>query len=212
MGDGGLENPLDDAENAEPQSLEQLAHAHPPPNTHGKLRALIELKALRVVDKQRQLRASVAERLMHGTLLPLNRADFRRTRKVQLRDIHNTEIAERKQRMDRERRAKQKHIEQLGVICAHGREVLAAGRAAQERVTRLGKAVLSFHAHTEKEEQRRIERLAKERLKALKNDDEEAYMKLIDTAKDTRITHLLDRKSTRLNSSHSGESRMPSSA
>jgi ATP-dependent helicase STH1/SNF2 len=28
-------------------------------------------------------------------------------------------------------------------------------------------------------------------LKALKADDEEAYMKLIDTAKDTRITHLL---------------------
>lgn len=46
-------------------------------------------------------------------------------------------------------------------------------------------------AHTEKEEQKRIERLAKERLKALKADDEEAYMKLIDTAKDTRITHLL---------------------
>ena len=34
-------------------------------------------------------------------------------------------------------------------------------------------------------------RLAKECLKALKADDEEAYMKLIDTAKDTRITHLL---------------------
>ncbi|TBU43114.1 SNF2 family N-terminal domain-containing protein [Dichomitus squalens] len=200
MGDGGLENPLEEAENAEPQSLEQPAYVHPPSNTHGKLRALIELKALRVVDKQRQLRASVAERLMHGTLLPLNRADFRRTRKVQLRDIHNTEVAERKQRMDRERRAKQKHIEQLGIICTHGREVLAVGRAAQERVTRLGKAVLSFHAHTEKEEQKRIERLAKERLKALKNDDEEAYMKLIDTAKDTRITHLLKQTDAYLDS------------
>jgi ATP-dependent helicase STH1/SNF2 len=54
-----------------------------------------------------------------------------------------------------------------------------------------GRAVLNFHTHTEKEEHKRIERLAKERLKALKADDEEAYMKLIDTAKDTRITHLL---------------------
>ncbi|PIL29895.1 hypothetical protein GSI_07805 [Ganoderma sinense ZZ0214-1] len=203
MGDGGLENPLDDAEKdkenaAEPRPLEQLVH--PPPATHGKLRALIELKALRVVDKQRQLRASVAERLMHGTLLPLNRSDFRRTRKVQLRDIRSTEIAERKQRAERERRAKQKHIEQLGVICAHGREVIAVGRSAQERITRLGKAVLSFHSHTEKEEQKRIERLAKERLKALKNDDEEAYMKLIDTAKDTRITHLLKQTDAYLDS------------
>ena len=203
MGDGNLENPLDDGERdkenaAEPRSLEQLVH--PPPSTHGKLRALIELKALRVVDKQRQLRASVAERLMHGTLLPLNRSDFRRTRKVQLRDIRSTEIAERKQRAERERRAKQKHIEQLGVICAHGREVIAVGRSHQERITRLGKAVLSFHSHTEKEEQKRIERLAKERLKALKNDDEEAYMKLIDTAKDTRITHLLKQTDAYLDS------------
>ena len=37
----------------------------------------------------------------------------------------------------------------------------------------------------------RIEHLAKECLRALKADDEGAYMKLIDTAKDTCITHLL---------------------
>ena len=202
MGDGGLDNMVDDEKDkenmAEAQSLDQLVH--PPNDVHGKLRALIELKSLRVIDKQRALRASVAERLMHGSLLPLNRTDFRRTRKVQLRDIRATEAAERKQRADRERRAKQKHIEQLGIICTHGREVIAAGRSAQERITRLGKAVLSFHAHTEKEEQRRIERLAKERLKALKNDDEEAYMKLIDTAKDTRITHLLKQTDAYLDS------------
>lgn len=203
MGDGGLENMLDDSEQdkenaAEQSSSDQLVH--PPANTHGKLRALIELKALRVLDKQRALRASVAERLMHGSLLPLNRTDFRRTRKVQLRDIRHTETQERRQRLERERRAKQKHIEQLSVICQHGREMLSVNRQAQDRITRLGKAVLSFHSHTEKEEQKRIERLAKERLKALKNDDEEAYMKLIDTAKDTRITHLLKQTDAYLDS------------
>ncbi|KAI0668688.1 SNF2 family N-terminal domain-containing protein [Trametes maxima] len=203
MGDGGLENPLDDGEKEkedaiEPKSLEQLMH--PPPTTHGKLRALIELKSLRVLDKQRAMRASVAERLMHGSLLPLNRTDFRRVRKPAVRDARMTEQLERKQRIERERRAKQKHIEQIGIICAHGKEVLAANRAAQDRITRLSKAVLSFHTHTEKEEQKRIERLAKERLKALKNDDEEAYMKLIDTAKDTRITHLLKQTDAYLDS------------
>ncbi|KAI0358782.1 hypothetical protein OH77DRAFT_1105066 [Trametes cingulata] len=201
MGDGGLENPLDESGNdkgkekenaAEPPTLQQLIH--PPPTTHGKLRALIELKALRVLDKQRALRASVAERLMHGSLLPLNRTDFRRVRKPAVRDARMTEQLERKQRIERERRAKQKHVEQLGIICAHGKEVIAVNRAAQDRITRLSKAVLSFHSHTEKEEQKRIERLAKERLKALKNDDEEAYMKLIDTAKDTRLRRMDGRR------------------
>lgn len=164
---------------------------HPAPNAHGKLRATIELKSLRLLEKQRTMRALVAERLIQGTLLPLNRADFRRVRKPTLRDARMTEQAERRQRVDRERRAKHKHVEQLGVICAHGREVLQVGRQAQDRILRLGKAVANFHAYTEKEEQKRIERISKERLKALKADDEEAYMKLIDTAKDTRITHLL---------------------
>ncbi|KIL71095.1 hypothetical protein M378DRAFT_20506 [Amanita muscaria Koide BX008] len=208
IGDGGLpeSNPFDiglgneNKENTTP--IEQTLHSliHPPPSAHGKLRAVIELKSLRLLDKQRSLRALVAERLAHGSMLPLNRADFRRLKKPTIRDARMTEQLERKQRAERERRAKHKHVEQLEVICIHGREMMNTCRNAQDRVVRLGRAVLSFHAHTEKEEQKRIERLAKERLKALKADDEEAYMKLIDTAKDTRITHLVKQTDSYLDS------------
>ena len=199
MGDGSFDSLADDI--LGPSMVNQPTDAsngvsdhqsvHPAPNAHGKLRAMIELKSLRVLEKQRSMRALVAERLIQGTLLPLNRADFRRVRKPTLRDARMTEQAERRQRVDRERRAKHKHVEQLGVICTHGREVISTCRQAQDRVVRLGRAVVNFHAYTEKEEQKRIERISKERLKALKADDEEAYMKLIDTAKDTRITHLI---------------------
>ncbi|THH30382.1 hypothetical protein EUX98_g3797 [Antrodiella citrinella] len=194
MGEGGMQNELADVDAMEDimkENEELKPSVHPGPDTHGKFRALIELKSLRVLDKQRAMRAMVAERLTHGSLLPLNRPEFRRVRKPTLRDTRMTEQAERKQRVDRERRAKQKHIEQLRTICDHGQALIAANRSAQGRIMRLGKSILSFHAHTEKEEQKRIERISKERLKALKADDEEAYMKLIDTAKDTRITHLL---------------------
>ncbi|KZP18576.1 hypothetical protein FIBSPDRAFT_1046087, partial [Athelia psychrophila] len=167
---------------------------------HGKLGAMIELKGLKLLDKQRAMRALVSERLTHGSLLPLNRADFRRVRKPTIRDARMTEQLERKQRADRERKAKHKHVEQLGVVTDHGKEVLAANRGARDRVLKLGRAVLQFHAHTEKEEQKRIERLAKERLRALKNDDEEAYMALFDTAKDTRIMHLLKQTDSYLDS------------
>jgi len=46
--------------------------------------------------------------------------------------------------------------------------VLAVNRAVQDWVIRLGRAVLSFHAYMEKEEQKRIERISKERFKAFK--------------------------------------------
>ncbi|KAJ4499360.1 SNF2-family ATP dependent chromatin remodeling factor snf21 [Lentinula lateritia] len=195
VGDESFENDI--VEEFMPDTNSPLSF---PSTSNGKLSALIELKSLRLIEKQRTMRALVAERLTHGSLVPLNRPDFRRTRRPTIRDARMTEQLERKQRLDRERRAKHKHVEQLTVICNHGRQVIEANRAAQDRLTRLGRSVLNFHVQTEKEEQKRIERISKERLKALKADDEEAYMKLIDTAKDTRITHLLRQTDTFLDS------------
>jgi ATP-dependent helicase STH1/SNF2 len=163
----------------------------PSTTAHGKIRLLIEQKGLSLKNRQRQLRQMVVEKMLQGTVLPTDRKEFRRVRKPTLRDARITEAAERKQRLERERRAKQKHLDYLNVICKHGAQLLADKRNNLSKIQRLGKGISKFHAETEKEEQKRIERVSKERLRALKNDDEEAYLKLIDTAKDTRITHLL---------------------
>jgi ATP-dependent helicase STH1/SNF2 len=166
-----------------------------------KLRALIELKSLKLREKQRALRTSLIARLNESSSLSLDRKVFRRQYQPQLRpgqasrptlkDARHIETLERRQREEREKRAKQKHLDYLQGICLHGQEVLKSGALTRSRAQRLGRAALKFHIDTEREEQKRIERISRERLKALKADDEEAYMKLIDTAKDTRITHLL---------------------
>ena len=161
------------------------------PNAHGKLHAIIELMALRVREKQRLLRAQVMEQLNRGTLLPLDQKDFRRPRCPTLRDARTTEQLECKQCADGEHCMKQKHPEQLVVICNHGKEMIVMNRAHQDRMLKLGRAVQNLRSFTEKEEAKRMERISRERLKALRADDEEAYMKLIDTAKYTLITHLL---------------------
>lgn len=163
MGGGELEalllppvEPTDEInkETAEKKTPMQLA-----PTAPGKLRAIIELKAHRVRKKQRALRAQVVEHLQYGTLLPLDHKDFCcRVRRTTGRDAHMTEHLERKQCAERERRAKQRHLERLNSICMHGKEMVAANCAHQDWALKLGRA---------------------------------AYMKLIDTAKDTRITHPL---------------------
>ena len=167
---------------------------------NAKLRAMIELKSLKMLDKQRLLRKIMARaigRMTHLSTSP-DRALYRRQKKVSLREARLTENLEKQQRVDRERREKQKHDDYLQGILQHGREVLTSGRLRSQRFQRLGKAVVQYHSHVEKEEQRRIERTAKLRLAALKNDDEEAYLKLVDQAKDTRITHLLKQTSAYL--------------
>jgi ATP-dependent helicase STH1/SNF2 len=67
--------------------------------------------------------------------------------------------------------------------------MVVANRAHQDQVLKLGRAMQMYHANTEKEEAKRIERISKERLKVFKADNDEAYMKLNDTTKDTRIIH-----------------------
>ncbi|KAL8284283.1 hypothetical protein RQP46_005032 [Phenoliferia psychrophenolica] len=158
-----------------------------------KLKALIELKSLNLLARQKALREDVLRGLDQASALslPTDRASYRRTKKTSLRDARLTEQLERKQKLERERRAKQKHLDHLTEITTHGRDLTAAHRAHQAKFIKLGKTLLKFHADAEKDEQRRVERVSKERLKALRADDEEGYLKLIDTAKDTRITHLL---------------------
>lgn len=158
---------------------------------NAKLKALIELKSLHLLEKQKQLREQVVQSLNLATTLGLDRVAFRRVKKQTLRDARMTEQLERKQRVEREKRARQKHIDYLSTICNHGRDLVAAHTRMNDQARRFGRAMLKFHADSEREEQKRVERIAKERLNALKADDEEAYLKLIDTAKDTRITHLL---------------------
>lgn len=183
-----------DGAKEEPQDLQSdLQHLLGPSQSHNqtKLRALIELKSLKLREKQRSLRGAVANTLMHGSVLPLNRAEFRKPKKLALRDPRSTEMAERKQRVERERRAKSKHVEQLNVIVTHRNEVMDVNRARASTIARLTSGVANFHRETEKEEKARVERIGKERLRALKANDDELYNALVGEAKDTRIAHLL---------------------
>ena len=168
--------------------------------SNAKVKALIELKSLHLLDRQKQIREQLVASMQLATSLGLDRTAFRRVRKQALRDARVTEQLERKQRTERERKAKQRHTDYLSTICIHGKELVAAHTKASDQVKKLGRLVLKFHADTEREEQKRIERVAKERLNALRADDEEAYLKLIDTAKDTRITHLLQQTDAYLDS------------
>ncbi|WVQ76346.1 hypothetical protein IAR50_006011 [Cryptococcus sp. DSM 104548] len=166
-------------------------------STNMGIQARIELMSLRLVGKQRLLRED-AVRAMHGaTQVPADRSQFRRFRTHTLRDARATETAERRQRTEREQRGKQRHMSYIQSICEHGQNLIGAGVGSprgqgSDKMKRLGRSILKLHADTEREEQKRIERLAKERLKALRNDDEEAYLALLGEAKDSRISHLMD--------------------
>lgn len=158
-----------------------------------KLKALIELKSLRLLHRQRAVRNEMVSSLMANSniVMSANRASFRRMKKQSLREARLTEALERQQRAERERKERQKHLDYLQGVCQHGRDIINSARSAQAQQSRLGRSALAYHQYIEREELKRTERTAKQRLQALKANDEEGYLKLLDQAKDSRITHLL---------------------
>ncbi|ODA79984.1 hypothetical protein RJ55_02942 [Drechmeria coniospora] len=163
------------------------------PDDSLKLKAVIEMKSLGLYAKQRALRDKIGRQMMHYNNLAMttNRSLYRRMKKQNVREARITEKLEKQQRDARENREKKKHVEFLRAICHHRAEIHEAANTQKTKSHKLSRLMYAQHFNIEKEEQKRIERTAKQRLQALKANDEEAYLKLLDQAKDTRITHLL---------------------
>ena len=158
-----------------------------------KLRALIEYKMLCLLPKQRALRQQVSKEMIHYDNLAqtANRSMYRRMKKQSLREARITEKLEKQQRDARETKEKKKQIDHIQSILQHGQEIKKNAAAQRGRAQKFGRLALQHHQHVEKEEQKRVERTAKQRLQALKANDEETYLKLLGQAKDSRISHLL---------------------
>lgn len=162
-------------------------------NNSLKIKALIEAKMLALLPKQRILRQLVNRDIIHHNNLAqaANRSMYRRVKKQTLREARLTEKLEKEQRNARETKEKQKQIDHLQSILQHVTEIHKNAVAQRARVQKLGRMMITHHSLIEKEEQKRVERTAKQRLQALKANDEVTYLKLLGQAKDSRISHLL---------------------
>jgi ATP-dependent helicase STH1/SNF2 len=158
-----------------------------------KLKALIEFKMLSLLQKQRDFRRDIQQDLFtyDNLAMTANRSQHRRMKKQSLREAKITEKLEKQQRDARETKEKKKQFDHLQSIINHGLELRANANGQRSRIQKLGRMMVQQHQHMEREEQKRIERTAKQRLQALKANDEETYLKLLGQAKDSRISHLL---------------------
>uniref|UniRef100_A0A8C4QRL6 SWI/SNF related BAF chromatin remodeling complex subunit ATPase 2 n=1 Tax=Eptatretus burgeri TaxID=7764 RepID=A0A8C4QRL6_EPTBU len=172
------------------QELEGLPGSLP-----GDLRtkATIELKALRLLNFQRQLRQEVVACMRRDTTLEtaLNAKAYKRSKRQTLREARITEKLEKQQKIEQERKRKQKHQEYLNSILQHAKDFKEFHRAVAAKVQKVTRAVATYHANTEREQKKENERIEKERMRRLMAEDEEGYRKLIDQKKDKRLAYLL---------------------
>lgn len=164
---------------------------------------LIELKSLKLVSKQKALRGDVVADLYFFNTVAmneLNQIHFTRMKQLTSTEADLTEQFDLKQKAERAKRENQEKREYLRGICLHSSAVHSNLIVRKDKRTNIGKAIKSVHSFIEREEQKKAERMAKQRLQALKANDEEAYIKLLDQTKDTRITHLLKQTNSFLGS------------
>ena len=78
-----------------------------------------------------------------------------------------TEKLEKQQKIEQERKRRLKHQDYLTSIIAHGREFREFHRGNLSKIGKLNKAVLNYHANSDREKKKEEERLEKERMRRL---------------------------------------------
>lgn len=177
-----------------------------------KIRALIELKSLKLLTKQKSLRQKLITNVTsqaHHTIPFLRDSPFTvaAQRSVQVRSkvivpqtVRLAEELERQQLLEKRKKERNLHMKKVNAIVDFVRERQSDTWSYRDRCLQFGRVGQVAHNQIEKDEQKRMERTAKQRLAALKSNDEEAYLKLLDQTKDTRITQLLRQTNTFLDS------------
>ncbi|XP_037536783.1 probable global transcription activator SNF2L2 [Nematolebias whitei] len=172
------------------QELESLPGSLPPDL---RTKATVELKALRLLNFQRQLRQDVVACVRRDTTLEtaLNSKAYRRSKRQTLREARMTEKLEKQQKLEQEKKRRQKHQEYLNSILQHAKDFKEYHRSVSGKIQKLTRAIATWHTNTEREQKKETERIEKERMRRLMAEDEEGYRKLIDQKKDKRLAYLL---------------------
>ena len=115
------------------------------------IKAQIEMRALRLLNFQRQLRAEVVQSMRRDTTLEtaLNSKMYKRAKRQGLREARITEKLEKQQKIELERKTRQNHQDYLDAVLAHAKEFREFHRNIQLKVGKVNKAVQTYHANTE---------------------------------------------------------------
>ncbi|ODV78096.1 uncharacterized protein CANTADRAFT_91528 [Suhomyces tanzawaensis NRRL Y-17324] len=148
---------------------------------------------LELAPFQKQLRGKILSQVWFSkSLLPNSHPNFlAKFNTLSLENVSATHDLYTHQLQTLVQAENQKHQKTINQILLSRERRFNITTKKKEKLNRLNTKINSFHNQTAREEQKRIEKMAKQRLQALKSNDEEAYLKLLDHTKDTRITHLL---------------------
>ncbi|KAK0402086.1 hypothetical protein QR680_016138 [Steinernema hermaphroditum] len=165
-------------------------------------KAEIEMRSLRLLNLQKQIRREVLGQLKKDTMLEtaLNPFAYRRTKRQALREARITEKLEKQQKIEAEKRRRHQHLELLQMIVQHGKEFREFHKNNLLKHAKMRKAISTYHANNERERKKDELRNEKMRMMKLMQEDEEGYRQMLDEKKDRRLVFLLSQTDDYVNS------------
>ena len=156
-------------------------------------KAMTDYRALQLLPLQKAIRGHVLQfEWYQNALLTNTHPNFlSKIRNINIQDTVLTDELYRRHQLQQYEKKRKEESMKLKFILDTSAKQFNSRLDIRNRRLKFGHKLVTLHGNLEKEEQKRQERKAKERLQALKSNDEEAYIKLLDQTKDTRITHLL---------------------
>jgi SWI/SNF-related matrix-associated actin-dependent regulator of chromatin subfamily A protein 2/4 len=119
-------------------------------------KAQVELRALRLLNFQKQLRQEVVSCMSRDSALEtcLEIKAYKRSKRQGLKEARATERLEKQQKLEAEKKRRQKHQEFLNAVLQHGKDMREYHKNNQLKASRINKAIMIYHANHEREQKK----------------------------------------------------------
>lgn len=155
-----------------------------------KTRSVIELKKLQLLQLQRQLRRD----FLHDFFKPVM-ADMATLRTMKRnragRRLKQLEKLELKQKEERQRRNREKQREFCREVESHREKMDELSKRKAHRLLGFNRYVKEFHKKKERIYREKADKLQRDRINALKNNDVAGYLRMVQETKSDRVEKLL---------------------
>ncbi|KAL6003451.1 hypothetical protein ACLOJK_023681 [Asimina triloba] len=153
-------------------------------------RSVIELKKLQLLRLQRRLRSD----FLHDFFKPIA-TDMERLKSIKKnrygRRIKQLERLEQKMKEERQKRVRERQKEFFSEIETHKEKMEDYFKIKRERWKGVNRFVKEFHKRKERSHREKIDRIQREKINLLKNNDVEGYLRMVQDAKSDRVKQLL---------------------
>ncbi|KQK18704.1 chromatin structure-remodeling complex protein SYD isoform X2 [Brachypodium distachyon] len=155
-----------------------------------KTKTVIELKKLQLLPLQRRVRSDFMSEFFKPST-----ADLERVKAVKKhrhgRRVKQLEKIEQKMKEERQKRIRERQKEFFADIEAHREKLEDIFKAKRERLKGFNRYIKEFHKRKERIHREKLDRIQREKINLLKNNDVEGYLRMVQDAKSDRVKQLL---------------------